>query len=133
MRIYVCSPYRADNIEKLEENVAFARECCRAIFDAGHDPYAPHLFFPQFCNDGDPNERAKCMEAAMRELLLCDGMMIFGETVSEGMCAEIDFVNKFRIPIFHATNHEPGRDVLNAVVLFEVRSGSWARAGRVCR
>ena len=121
MRIYVCSPYRADTPEGIEMNVAFARECCRAIFDAGHDPYASHLLFPQFCDDGNDAEREKCMEAAKRELLLCDGVMAFGESWSEGMAQEVSFADSHGVPVHSSSRDGLGMHINNAILLFAAR------------
>ena len=122
MRIYVCSPYRAIDEVSIYVNVEFAKECCRAIFDAGHDPYAPHLFFTQFCDDGKDNERARCMEAAKRELLLCDGLMVFGDAWSEGMMQEVAFADDNGVPVYQALRENLAPHVFNAVCLFMARS-----------
>ncbi|MGI6754838.1 MAG: DUF4406 domain-containing protein [Atopobiaceae bacterium] len=83
--VYVCSPYAGD----VEGNVAAVRCYCRFAVDAGCIPLAPHLLFPQFLDDTNPEERAlglffsnvfmgKCMEA-----------WVFGGRISQGMEAEI--------------------------------------------
>jgi len=120
MRIYICSPYAANDDFGVFTNVEFAKECCRAVFDAGYDPYAAHLFYPQFCDDKKTEERARCMEAAKRELLLCDGMMVFGEDISAGMREEIEFADNNGVPIYDASRNDIGLHVFNAAKLFTV-------------
>jgi len=51
--IYICSPYAGD----IEKNVNAARGYSRFAVDKGFIPFAPHLLFPQFMNDTDPQER----------------------------------------------------------------------------
>ena len=51
--IYICSPYAGD----IEKNVNAARGYSRFAVDKGFIPLAPHLLFPQFMNDTDPQER----------------------------------------------------------------------------
>lgn len=53
MRVLVESPFRGDE----ERNVQFCRNVCRALVFEGHNPYASHLFFPQFLDDGIKEER----------------------------------------------------------------------------
>ena len=51
--VYICSPYAGD----IETNVVAARRYSRFAVEKGYIPIAPHLLFPQFLNDSDPNER----------------------------------------------------------------------------
>ena len=51
--VYICSPYSGD----IEKNVNAARGYSRFAVDKGFIPIAPHLLFPQFMNDTDPQER----------------------------------------------------------------------------
>lgn len=121
MRIYVCSPYAAKNDLGIWTNVEAAKEYCRAIFEEGHDSCAPHLFYPQFCDDKNPDERARCMEAAKRELLLCDGVMVFGDELSSGMKEELDLSIQHEIPVYEASKNDLERHVRNAVQFFETK------------
>ena len=88
--IYVCSPFRGDT----ENNVKFARECCKKVLNAGLIPYAPHLFFPQFLNDNDPIERELGLHAGLSVMRYCDELWVFGETITQGMQAEIEYAHK---------------------------------------
>jgi hypothetical protein len=47
------SPFKGDR----ERNVEFAKNVCRALVWEGWNPYASHLFFPQFLDDDDEAER----------------------------------------------------------------------------
>ena len=50
--VYICSPFAGDT----EKNVEAAKRYSRYAVDAGYIPIAPHLLFPQFLNDDDPEE-----------------------------------------------------------------------------
>lgn len=47
------SPYSGD----VEANVAYAKRACDDCFEKNETPYASHLFFPQFLDDSDDDER----------------------------------------------------------------------------
>ena len=51
--VYICSPYAGD----IETNVEAARRYSRFAVDTGYLPIAPHLLFPQFMDDDNPEER----------------------------------------------------------------------------
>ena len=51
--VYICSPYAGD----IAGNVDAARRYSRFAVDKGYIPIAPHLLFPQFLDDADPDER----------------------------------------------------------------------------
>jgi hypothetical protein len=51
--VYVASAYRGD----VERNTERAKKCCRFVLKQKAVPFAPHLLYPQFLNDGDDAER----------------------------------------------------------------------------
>lgn len=51
--VIIESPYRGD----VEPNLDYARRCCRDSFNRGEQPFASHLFYPQFLNDDLLKER----------------------------------------------------------------------------
>ena len=66
------------------------RRYCRYAVENGAIPLAPHLLFPQFMNDSDPDERDLALFMDMVLLTKCAELWVFGETVSRGMAMEID-------------------------------------------
>lgn len=101
-KIYVCSRYRANTKEEMDQNIADAKEECGIIAANGDIPIAPHLYFPQFLNDDDPLEREFGIQAGMRALEECDMMIavIRDEVISQGMDSEmIRAANTFGIPV----------------------------------
>lgn len=57
--VYICSPYSGDT----EANIKKAKDFCRYALDQGQIPLAPHLMFPQFMKDANPDERELMMRS----------------------------------------------------------------------
>ena len=83
--VYICSPYAGD----IEANVAAARRYSRFAVDEGYIPIAPHLLFPQFLNDSDPNERELGLFFGNALMSKCAEVWVFGSRISSGMESEI--------------------------------------------
>lgn len=93
--VYVCSPYRGDT----EANAERAKGYCRFAVSKKAIPFAPHLFYPQFLNDADRNEREIGLGCGTAILKRYDQIWVFGERISEGMAGEISSAKKYGIPI----------------------------------
>ena len=83
--VYVCSPFSGDPAGNAEK----ARRYCRFAVDGGYAPFAPHLFFPQFLDDGIPEERELGLFMAIIMLTKCAELWVFGEQITRGMAQEI--------------------------------------------
>jgi hypothetical protein len=94
-RVYVCSPFRGDLLRNIEN----ARDYCRFAYDAGFVPIAPHLYFPQFLDECDLDERAAGMRYGLEQLWQCREVWVFGESITVGMRAEIDLAKDLKIPV----------------------------------
>ena len=57
---YICSPCRGD----YEKNIIKAQEYCREAMNDGLLPLAPHVYFTQFVDDSNPEERKLAASAA---------------------------------------------------------------------
>ena len=84
--VYICSPYAG----VIEKNVKAARGYSRFAVDKGFIPVAPHLLFPQFMNDTDPQERELGLFFGNALMSKCSEVWVFGSNISAGMIAEID-------------------------------------------
>ncbi|MDR0664277.1 MAG: hypothetical protein LBF86_01965 [Helicobacteraceae bacterium] len=94
MRIFICSPYRG----KVSRNLRYAKAICEAIINAGHTPFAPHLYYPQLLISDE-----KGRELALKDLAECEAMIVcdlYG--VSAGMEAEIDEAKRLNIKTIFA-------------------------------
>ena len=95
-KIYVCSPYAGDT----ETNVRNARKYCEYVVrKCGAIPIAPHLFFPQFLDDDDPDRRELGQLLGMLWLEECDELWVIGRHISDGMKKEIEMAKKLDIPV----------------------------------
>lgn len=98
--VYVCSPYAGE----IEANVAAARRYSRFAVIRGAIPVAPHLLYPQFMDDGSPEERALALRFGQILLDKCQELWSFGERVSSGMEAEIARAKRRGMEIRHFTD-----------------------------
>ena len=83
--IYICSPYAGDT----ENNIKNAKKYSRFAVDRHCLPITPHIYFTQFMNDDDPQERNTAI--FMNKILLskCSEIWVFGSLISKGMKQEI--------------------------------------------
>lgn len=97
--VYICSPLAGN----MDGNMEKARRYCKFAVQSGAIPLAPHLLFPQFMDDMNPDERALAMFMNMVLLGKCDQLWVFGKNISEGMAAEIGKAKKRGMSIRHFT------------------------------
>lgn len=83
--VYICSPYAGD----IAGNVDAARRYSRFAVDKGYIPIAPHLLYPQFLDDADPDERELGIFFGNAIMSKCSEVWVFGSRISAGMQAEI--------------------------------------------
>lgn len=93
--VYICSPY-AGNVK---QNTEITRRFCRFALDSGQIPLAPHLLFPQFMNDSDPEERALALLMDIVLLGKCKELWVLGTEITDGMLTEIETAKRRRQPI----------------------------------
>ena len=86
-RILICSRYAGD----IEHNVEVAQTLCRMAVEAGCAPFAPHLLYPQFLNEDDPDQRDLGISLGLRFMEACDEVWVYtGDGVSRGMRRELE-------------------------------------------
>lgn len=87
--VVVESPYAGD----VDKNTAFAQNVCRWCVEEGYNPYASHLFFTQFLDDNDPDERATGIACGLEWGKNADRVVVAlrpGEDMSRGMARGVD-------------------------------------------
>lgn len=108
-RVFICSPLRprGDTAEEREKDLLRNRHmaslACEYAADQGYMPLAPHLFFPAFLSDDDPQEREKGIHLGLEWLDDCDELWIIGNRITEGMKQEILHAEQREIPMKHVT------------------------------
>lgn len=101
-KIYVCSRYRAESQDEIDQNINDVKKECRRIVYCGDIPIAPHLYFTQFLNDKDEEKREFGIMAGMQAMKECDSMVVIirDEKISDRMHREMSYVvNVLGIPI----------------------------------
>ena len=71
---YICSPCRGD----YEKNIIKAQEYCREAMNDGLLPLAPHVYFTQFVDDTNPEERKLGLRCGLQLLRHCQLIRVFG-------------------------------------------------------
>ena len=93
--VFMCSPFAGDT----ERNVERARRYCRFAVSKNCIPIAPHVYFPQFMDDDDQEQRDLGLFMGMVLMSRCKELWVFGSTVSHGMAVEIEKAQQRGIPI----------------------------------
>jgi len=102
-KIYVCSPLSGDietNIEKAKGYCEYIVKICGAI------PIAPHIYFTQFLDDNNPEEREFGLKTGLELLSECDELYYFGNVISKGMKTEICYAVEHKIPVLYIPDCE---------------------------
>ena len=91
-KVYICAPLGgniSENLRKVRRYTEYALKC-------GTAPVVPH-FYAECLDDSIPKEREIGMAAGLSLLWFCDEMWIFGDEVTEGMAAEIQFCKNLNV------------------------------------
>ncbi len=94
-KVFICSPYRGD----VKKHVEQARYYSRMAAVCGYCPVTPHLFFPQFLKDDDPQERIKAIKLGIELMKVCDEVWVHGSHVSSGMAYELEAAKSLQLPV----------------------------------
>jgi len=97
--VYICSPYSGD----VQANVELARKICGFAVGAGKIPFAPHLHYPQFMDDADPDQRELAMFFNRILLAHCEAVWVYADHVSTGMLQELDWAHALGLPVKYFT------------------------------
>ena len=89
-KVFICSPLRGD----IEGNIKKAKEYCREEALKGNIPIAPHVYFTQFLDEMNDDERRLGIFMGIELLKQCDELRVCGDVISEGMRQEIEVWNK---------------------------------------
>jgi len=93
--VFICSPFAGD----IETNTRRARRYGRYAVAEKVVPIIPHLMYPQFLEEGDPEERQLGIDMGLVLLSRCHELWVFGDRISSGMSIEIARAKRWNIPI----------------------------------
>ena len=102
-KVYICSALRGD----IENNIKEAQEYCRwAMLECGVLPIAPHIYFTQFLDDNNEEERSLGMKAGLELLKDCQELWHFGDSVTQGMVEEINVAYHLKLKVRYVDSRE---------------------------
>jgi|LSQX01.1.fsa_nt_gb hypothetical protein len=87
--VYICSPLKGDQ----KNNTGKAIRYCKLAIAKGFIPIAPHIYFTQFLDDNDMEERELGLQCGLELVRYVAELWVFGNNISEGMQAEIKHAN----------------------------------------
>jgi len=93
--IFVCSPSLEDGNEDMVDALRF----CKYVISCGAVPFAPQLFFPQFLDRWEAEQRNMIIGAGIVVLAECDELWAFGDWISETMRLELQIADGLAIPM----------------------------------
>ena len=90
-RAFICSPFAGD----IERNIEIAKKICRIAMNQGYAPFAPHLLYPRFVDDHDPEQRSAGISCGLAFMETCSEVWAFtGSGISKGMQQELSHARK---------------------------------------
>lgn len=95
--VYICSPFAGDTGRNAER----ARGYCRFALSQNCIPIAPHLIFPQFMEESDPEQRRLGLFFGLVLQGKCKEVWVFGKNITKGMSVEIEKAKRRGMPIRH--------------------------------
>ena len=98
--VFICSPFAGD----IDMNTRRARRFGRFAVTEKAVPIIPHLMYPQFLEEEDPEERQLGIDMGLVLLSKCHELWVFGNRISSGMSVEIAKAKRWKIPIRYFTN-----------------------------
>ena len=93
--VYICAPLRSN----VEQNIEFARQRAREVFQAGVVPICPHLMFLPIADPGNPSEDQAARDMGLQLVVLCQQINVYGGECTAGMQAEIELAERLGIPV----------------------------------
>ena len=97
--VFICSPYAGNR----EWNTQRARGYCRFAVAQNCIPIAPHLLFPQFMEEDDPQQRSLGIFFGLVLQSKCKEVWVFGDRITKGMAVEIQKARERSIPLRYFT------------------------------
>ena len=97
--VFICSPFAGD----IEGNTRRARRYGRFAVTEKAVPVIPHLMYPQFLEEDDPEERQLGIDMGLILLSKCHELWVFGNRISSGMSVEVARAKRWNIPIRYFT------------------------------
>lgn len=93
LKLYVCSPLSSSTEKGRQINMRHAKRYVEYAKERypGATVYAVHTILPLLLDDTIPEERELALKVGQTILAKCDKILVFGNRISDGMHAEIDY------------------------------------------
>ena len=88
---YVCSPIKGDASARLHQDKQYARK----VFDAGYEPFLPHLFYSVFLENNIVDERKAGTQMGLNHLKKCRILIVCSKEKTDSMLTESTKLNDF--------------------------------------
>jgi len=103
IRVYIAGPYRADNSDMVDINIARARSAMVRLMEAGYAPFCPHTMTGKMERDYPEIAEDVYLDIDIDWMLAADALLaIDGWQDSEGTKAEIEIAEDNDIPVFYS-------------------------------
>lgn len=96
-KIYICSPYKGNVVENVENAKRYSQWVCKL----GYLPICVHIYLNEatgLCEE--KGDREELLRLGREMVGLCDEIWVFGDRISRGMKQEIRHGRRLRIPIY---------------------------------
>lgn len=95
--VYLAAPYSGD----VQFNIARIKHEARKIaLENQIAPIIPHLMYPEILDDDNEYERALGINMDLDLICACDELWYFGDNITKGMAAEIEYAKVKNIPVY---------------------------------
>ena len=95
--VYICVPLRGE----AEQNITFAKETAREVFQGGDIPSCPRLQFTLIAAPSDPVQEQAAQEMCLRLVELCQQVNVYGPVLTPEMQAEAQRAHDLGIPVMY--------------------------------
>jgi len=106
-RWYLAHPVGAPTAEGQMQNVAAVKDFCRSVLMADTIQWwtllVPWILRAELTPDAAPEMRRRALEESLAELATCDGLLLTGPAVTDGMRLELREAIRRGIPVINAT------------------------------
>lgn len=97
-KIYICSPFRANEHKTQEENIKHAWAVGERVNAQGHEAIVPHILLSHIDENTD---RARALNEGLKLLDSCSELWICSTHVTGGMLGEMQYASERGIKIIN--------------------------------
>lgn len=118
-KVFVCSPYKANQRFTMEENLTNARTIGIHLLECGLMPLIPHEFYSRMLDDNHPGQRSAGILLSKGMVWMCDLMLVVryeNVGITEGMMSDIGSLDPSKPMYEYRPDTVDGDDLLGDFV-----------------